>query len=74
METISAKIPEELREKIREYGIEVSKTIRRALESEVFAHEENKLKKRLEKISPSIRTKITKSDVVSAIRAGREGR
>ena len=70
-ETVSAKIPAELKEKINKYGIPISETIREALESEVQKKEIEALTKRLDEIQPVLK-KFNTEEVVKMIREDRE--
>jgi len=72
--TVSAKISEDLREKLRKYGVKVSYVIERALEEEVAGIEERELKAKLDKVSSDLKGKVSEEDVVVAVRASREGR
>lgn len=72
--TVSAKVPEELRQKLKEHGVEVSKVIRRALEEEATALEEMAIRKALVEISAELKGKVSREDVVKAIRSSREER
>lgn len=74
MRVISAKIPDELKKKLDEYGINVSEAVRRTLEQEVLALEGAKLKKRLKVICPALKGKVTEGDVVRAVRESRRER
>jgi len=71
--TISAKIDRELREKLRKYGIPISKVVRAALEEEVRRAEEERVKSSLERIGEVLK-KIPSEEMVESIRASREGR
>ncbi|HDH81752.1 MAG TPA: CopG family transcriptional regulator [Thermoplasmatales archaeon] len=69
--TISAKIPKELREKMKEYGIKSSDVIRKAVYMEVKKNEMKKIKERMKSVK-SIISKISTEDVVESIREDRE--
>jgi post-segregation antitoxin (ccd killing protein) len=71
---ISAKVPRKLKEKARRYGLKISEIVRKALEEEVKKVEEKKLSKDLEELSSSLKGRITKDDVVKAIRSSRDER
>jgi hypothetical protein len=71
---ISAKIPEELKKKADKYGIKIGKLVREALEAKVSSIENQMLSSKLGEISNKIGPKITKNDVVKAIRSSRDER
>lgn len=71
--TVSARIDKALREKLKRYGISVSKVIRRALEEEVRKAEEEEIRKILGRIG-RILEKIPEEEVVKSIRENREKR
>lgn len=68
---VSAKIPKELKDKIKEFGINPGPIIRRALEEEVRKMELKKLERRSEKIAEMLE-KIDDEEVVRLIREDRE--
>ncbi len=70
-ETVSAKIPTELKEKINKYSIPISETIREALESEVRKKEIEDLKKSVNELQPLL-DKFTTEEIVQMIREDRE--
>lgn len=72
-ETVSAKIPTELKEKINRYDIPVSETIRQALEEEVKRREIEELRKRAAELKPLF-DKISTEEVVRMIREDRDSR
>jgi len=72
--TVSAKIPKKLRERLREKNVDVSSVVRNALEKELARCEEEELKQRLDVVSKSLAGKISKSDVVKAVRSSRDER
>ena len=71
--TITAKIPKELKEKIRRLNINASRVIREALEAEVRRREEEQLKALAKEVS-RILNKIPKEEIVRAIREARDER
>ncbi len=71
---VSAKVPKELRERARRYGISISKVVRRTLEAEVAKAEEEKLRTALDEVSRRLKRKVAKEDLVRAVRESREGR
>ena len=71
-EVVSAKIPKELRERARKYGINISGLVRSALEAEVARKEEKELRKRLDDLSASLRKRLSVKDVVGVVRETRD--
>ena len=70
--TVSAKIPKKLRERLREKNVDVSSVVRNALEKELARREEEDLRQRLDALSKSLAGKISRSDVVKAVRSSRD--
>jgi len=70
-ETVSAKIPAELKDKIKKHGINASKIMRQVLEREVARAEAEELDRRLEHIAPAL-DRIRIEDAVAGIREDRE--
>ena len=71
--TVSVKIPQDLREKIRELGIKPSKILRKAIEDEVKRREAQRLKQDIEKLKPLL-NKVSMDEIVKSIREDRENR
>lgn len=71
---ISAKVPKKLKEKAKRYGLKIGEIVRKALEEEVKKVEEEKLSKDLEELSSSLKGRITKDDIVKAVRSSRDER
>ena len=71
--TITAKIPKELKEKIRRLNINASRVIREALEAEVRRKEEEQLKALAREVS-NILSKIPREEIVQTIREARDER
>ncbi|MEM2186431.1 MAG: type II toxin-antitoxin system CcdA family antitoxin [Thermofilaceae archaeon] len=71
--TLSAKIDRELREKLRKYGIPVSRLIRRALEEEVERAEEEEVRKALGRVG-EVLEKIPPEELAALVRESREER
>ena len=69
--TITAKIPKELKEKIRRLNINASRVIREALEAEVRRREEERLKALAREVS-RILNKMPKEEIVRTIREARD--
>jgi post-segregation antitoxin (ccd killing protein) len=72
--TVTAKIPRELKQKLKERGINISEVIRRALEQEIAAREERELREMLDEIRANLGERLSEEDVVRAVRASREMR
>ncbi len=70
-QTVSAKIPDEMKEKIKEHHIQVSKVIRDALQYEINKREAQKIRQDRENITPILK-KIRGNDVTRLIREDRE--
>jgi hypothetical protein len=68
--TVSAKIPEELKQKMEELSIRPSEIIRKAIEEEVYLREVEKIKEMLEEAEPI----LAKLSVERAVRSIREDR
>jgi antitoxin CcdA len=68
--TVSAKIDRELREKLRRYGISISKVVKRALEEEVKRAEEEEVKRALKRIG-EVLEKMLADEVVELIKESR---
>jgi len=71
--TVSAKIPRELKEKLRKLKINVSRLIREALEKEVRRKEEERLRSMAEQVSLSLK-KIPREEIVRVVRESRDER
>lgn len=69
--TVSAKIPRELKEKLRELNVNISKLIREALEREAKRREEAQLRKLAGEVSLLLK-KIPEGEFVKIIREARE--
>lgn len=70
MYTISARIPKELKKKLKEYGINVSDIVRKALTKEVKKKEAEKIKKELEQLK--VIKKLSSKEIAMLIREDRE--
>ncbi|MEM4029453.1 MAG: type II toxin-antitoxin system CcdA family antitoxin [Thermofilaceae archaeon] len=71
--TVSAKIDRELREKLRKYGIPVSRVIRRALEEEVRKAEEEEVRRALRRVG-EVLERIPPEELSALVRESREER
>ena len=72
-ETISIKVPAELKAKLAQYGVKTGEVVRSALEAEVRRRQLEEIEKRLEAIRPALE-KIGTDDVVASIREDRKRR
>ena len=72
--TVSAKIPRALRERLREKGVNVSSVVRKALEKELQILEEAEIKGKLDALKAALGGKVSKNDVVKAVRSSRDER
>lgn len=70
-ETVSAKIPKEYKKKIKEYDINVSKVIRKAIEEEIRKKEALKIKRKIEENKKLIK-KVRIEDIIVLIREDRK--
>lgn len=71
--TVSTKIPQELKEKIKQLKIKPSKLLRKAIEDEIRRREAEKLKEDIEKLKPTL-NKVSVEDIVKGIREDRTHR
>jgi len=71
--TVTAKIPEELKERLARLGVNVSGMIREALEREVKRVEKERLRELAEEAG-EILQKIPAEELVRVVREGREAR
>ena len=72
-EVVTVRVKKTLKEKARKYKIDVSKTVRAALEDEVKKREEEELRQALIEIK-TILQKIPDEEIVKAIRESRDQR
>lgn len=68
--TVSIKIPQEVKEKMKELKIKPSKLLRKAIEDEIRRREAEKLKEEIEKLKPVL-DKVSMEEVVKNIREDR---
>jgi post-segregation antitoxin (ccd killing protein) len=69
--TVSTKIPQELKEKIKQLKIKPSKLLRKAIEDEVRRREAEKLAEEIDRLKPTL-DKVSVEEVVKSIREDRE--
>lgn len=72
-ETVSVKVPAEVKQKMRKYGIKPSKLLREALEQEIRKREIEEIKSEIQELGDAL-DRIDMAQVVSTIRADRETR
>jgi antitoxin CcdA len=72
--TVSAKIPKHLRKKLEQKHVNISAVVRRALEEELDRREEEELKAELDTLNSSLAGKLTREDIVKAVRSSRDER
>jgi post-segregation antitoxin (ccd killing protein) len=70
-QTVSAKIPDEMKEKIKEHHIQVSTVIRDALQHEIKKREAQKIRQDVENIMLILK-KIRGKDITQLVREDRE--
>jgi len=71
--TVSAKIPKQLKEKMKQLKIKPSRVVRKAIEDEIKRKEIEAIKEEINRLKP-ILEKVNMDDVVKSIREDREGR
>ncbi len=71
---ISAKVPKELKQKAKRYKLKIGKLVRKSLEKEVRRIEREKLSKDLDELSRTLKGRLTKGDIVKAVRSSRDER
>jgi post-segregation antitoxin (ccd killing protein) len=71
--TVSAKIPKQLKEKMKQLKIKPSRVVRKAIEDEIKRKETEALKEEINRLKP-ILEKVNMNDVVKSIREDRESR
>ncbi len=74
MTTVSAKIPEKLKEKTKLYNIKISRVVRRAIEDEVRKIEDETLSKDLVQIGKMLKNTLSSKEIVKAVRSSRNER
>ncbi len=72
-ETVSVKVPVELKAKAARLGVKTAEVLRRALEEEVKRREIEEINAELERLKPVL-DKISVEEVVAMIREDREKR
>ena len=72
-ETVSVKVPAEIKQKLKKYGIKPSKLLRKTLEQEIRKREIEEIKTEIQDLGDAL-TRIDMADVVSTIRTDRDKR
>ena len=72
-ETVSVKVPAEIKQKLKKYGIKPSKLLRKTLEQEIRRREIEEIKAEIQNLGDAL-DRIDMADVVSTIREDREKR
>lgn len=72
-ETVSVKVPAEVKRKMRKYGIKPSKLLRDTLEQEIRKREIEEIKSEIQELGEAL-DRIDMAQVLSTIRADRETR
>ena len=70
-DTVSVKVPTELKERAARLGVRTAEVLRRALEEEVRRREVEEINKELHRIQPAL-SRITAEEVVASIREDRD--
>lgn len=71
--TVSTKIPEELKDKMKKLGLKPSKVLRKALEDEIRRKEVQNIKTNIQNFKNMLE-KIPMEEVVKSVREDRNGR
>ncbi|MFB6208596.1 MAG: hypothetical protein ABEJ56_00485 [Candidatus Nanohaloarchaea archaeon] len=72
MATVSARVPDELKDRLSEENIEVSEVIRKALKEEIERRRREKIEEKAEDLSRKL--DIGDEEIVKSIREDRENR
>ena len=72
-ETVSVKVPAEIKQKLKKYGIKPSKLLRKTLEQEIRKREIEEIKTEIQDLGDAL-DRIDMADVVATIREDREKR
>ena len=72
-ETVSIKVPAEIKQKLKKYGIKPSKLLRKTLEQEIRKREIEEIKTEIQNLGDAL-DRIDMADVVATIREDREKR
>ena len=72
-ETVSVKVPAEIKQKLKKYGIKPSKLLRKTLEQEIRKREIEEIRTEIQNLGDAL-DRIDTADVVATIREDREKR
>jgi len=72
--TISAKVPKQLKQKAKLYGVRISEVVRKALQQEVNRVEQKSLEEGLDKVSSMLRDTLAREYIAKTIRSSRDER
>ena len=72
VKTVSAKVPDELKDEIDREGINVSEVIREALDDELRDRRRTELQRDSAALGDQLAERVDKSDVATAVRETRE--
>lgn len=72
-ETVSIKVPAEIKQKLKKYGIKPSKLLRKTLEQEIRKREIEEIRTEIQNLGDAL-DRIDMADVVATIREDREKR
>ena len=72
-ETVSVKVPAEIKQKLKKYGIKPSKLLRKTLEQEIRKREIEEIKTEIQNLGDAL-DRIDMADVVATIIEDREKR
>jgi len=72
-ETVSIKVPAEIKQKLKKYGIKPSKLLRKTLEQEIRKREIEEIKTEIQNLGDAL-DRIDMADIVATIREDREQR
>ena len=72
-ETVSVKVPAEMKQKLKKYGIKPSKLLRKTLEQEIRKREIEEIKTEIQDLGDAL-TRIDMADIISTIRTDRDKR
>lgn len=72
VKTVSAKVPDELKDEIDREGINVSEVIREALDDELRDRRRTKLQRDSAALGDQLAGRVDRSDVATAVRETRE--
>ena len=74
MSTITIRVPQKVKEKLKKYNVDISQTVRKALNERLEELEQKDLEEKLEKIKENTGNKIDPQLLAKLIREERETR